>query len=215
MRSSRRSTARSTSHGTRRCVLGMLERSRRRRHGRTAGVVRLHGVPLLRAALAARGERERGRRRGAPSRRRRLRASERRRPRWRTRGSARPTTTSSSSRAASISWPRCAARSTACAHATGLGLLDCFVVDRTLFIVKPDGSAAWPHRRDRRSPRTPQLRVVAAELRTIDRDGASATTPNTWARPSTSRWWTSSRSGPSLLLVVEGPEETVARSCAR
>jgi nucleoside-diphosphate kinase len=80
-------------------------------------------------------------------------------------------------------------------------------VDRTLFIVKPDGVERGlvgeiVGRLERK-----QLRLVAAELRTIDSRPPSATTPNTRARTTTTSSSSSSRR-PVLVTVVEGPEDT-------
>jgi nucleoside-diphosphate kinase len=83
-------------------------------------------------------------------------------------------------------------------------------VDRTLVIVKPDGverglAGEIVSRLERKN-----LRLVAAELRTITKELAGPTTPSTPSGPSSATWWRSSPAHPSLLMVVEGPKDTFA-----
>ncbi|MGC1419296.1 MAG: nucleoside-diphosphate kinase [Acidimicrobiales bacterium] len=82
-------------------------------------------------------------------------------------------------------------------------------MDRTLVIVKPDAVrrgliGVIVQRLERR-----QLRVVEAQLRTIDRDSAQRHYAEHVGKVFYEPLVDFITSGPSLLLVVEGPEETV------
>ncbi|MGA2294594.1 MAG: nucleoside-diphosphate kinase [Acidimicrobiales bacterium] len=82
-------------------------------------------------------------------------------------------------------------------------------MDRTLVIVKPDAVRRGligeiVQRLERR-----QLRVVEAQLRTIDRDSAQRHYAEHVGKAFYEPLVDFITSGPSLLLVVEGPEETV------
>lgn len=79
---------------------------------------------------------------------------------------------------------------------------------RTFVIVKPDGVERGlvgeiVHRLENK-----QLRVVAADMRTIDRITAERHYAEHVGKPFYEALVTFITGGPSLLLVVEGPEET-------
>jgi nucleoside-diphosphate kinase len=81
-------------------------------------------------------------------------------------------------------------------------------VDRTLVIIKPDGVARGLIGEIITRLEDKQLRVAAAELRTIDR----ATAERHYAEHVDKAFYEPLvdfiTSGPSLLLIVEGPDET-------
>jgi nucleoside-diphosphate kinase len=81
-------------------------------------------------------------------------------------------------------------------------------VDRTFVIVKPDGVERGLvgeiiHRLERK-----QLRVVAADMRTIDRITAERHYAEHVGKPFYDPLVAFITGGPSLLLIVEGPEGT-------
>ncbi len=81
-------------------------------------------------------------------------------------------------------------------------------MNRTLIIVKPDGVARGlvgeiVHRMERRG-----LRLVAAELRTLDAATAARHYAEHEGRPYYERLVAFITSGPVLVAVVEGPEDT-------
>jgi len=83
-------------------------------------------------------------------------------------------------------------------------------VDRTLVIVKPDGverglAGEIIGRLERK-----KLRLVAAELRTITKEVAEAHYAEHRERPFFSDLVTFITRSPSLIMVVEGPQETYA-----
>jgi nucleoside-diphosphate kinase len=83
-------------------------------------------------------------------------------------------------------------------------------VDRTLVIVKPDGverglAGEIVSRLERK-----QLRLVAAELRTISEETARTHYAEHAERPFFNDLVTFITRSPSLILVVEGPEDTFA-----
>jgi nucleoside-diphosphate kinase len=83
-------------------------------------------------------------------------------------------------------------------------------VDRTLVIVKPDGverglAGEIVSRLERR-----QLTLVAAELRTISEDTATTHYAEHAERPFFADLVAFITRSPSLILVVEGPEDTFA-----
>jgi len=83
-------------------------------------------------------------------------------------------------------------------------------VDRTLVIVKPDGverglAGEIVGRLERK-----KLRLVAAELRTITKEVAEAHYAEHRERPFFSDLVTFITRSPSLIMVVEGPQETYA-----
>jgi nucleoside-diphosphate kinase len=83
-------------------------------------------------------------------------------------------------------------------------------VDRTLVIVKPDGverglAGAILNRLERK-----QLRLVAAELRTISKELAQTHYAEHAERPFYSDLVTFITRSPSLIMVVEGPKDTFA-----
>jgi nucleoside-diphosphate kinase len=83
-------------------------------------------------------------------------------------------------------------------------------VDRTLVIVKPDGverglAGEIVSRLERK-----QLRLVAAELRTISEETARTHYAEHSERPFFAALVTFITRSPSLILVVEGPEDTYA-----
>jgi nucleoside-diphosphate kinase len=83
-------------------------------------------------------------------------------------------------------------------------------VDRTLVIVKPDGverglAGAILDRLERK-----QLRLVAAELRTISKELAQTHYAEHAERPFYSDLVTFITRSPSLIMVVEGPKDTFA-----
>ncbi|MGD0054856.1 MAG: nucleoside-diphosphate kinase [Acidimicrobiales bacterium] len=81
-------------------------------------------------------------------------------------------------------------------------------MDRTLVIIKPDGVARGLIGEIITRLEDKQLRVAAAELRTIDR----ATAERHYAEHVDKAFYEPLvdfiTSGPSLLLIVEGPDET-------
>jgi nucleoside-diphosphate kinase len=81
-------------------------------------------------------------------------------------------------------------------------------VDRTLFIVKPDGVARGLIGEIIGRLEDKQLRLVAAELRTIDRATAERHYEEHHGQPYYEKLVEFITSGPSLVLVVEGPEDT-------
>ena len=83
-------------------------------------------------------------------------------------------------------------------------------MDRTLVIVKPDGverglAGEIVSRLERK-----QLRLVAAELRTISEETARTHYAEHSERPFFAALVTFITRSPSLILVVEGPEDTYA-----
>jgi nucleoside-diphosphate kinase len=83
-------------------------------------------------------------------------------------------------------------------------------VDRTLVIVKPDGverglTGEIVSRLERK-----KLRLVAAELRTITKEVAEAHYAEHRERPFFSDLVTFITRSPSLIMVVEGPQDTYA-----
>ena len=83
-------------------------------------------------------------------------------------------------------------------------------MDRTLVIVKPDGverglAGAILNRLERK-----QLRLVAAELRTISKELAQTHYAEHAERPFYSDLVTFITRSPSLIMVVEGPKDTFA-----
>jgi nucleoside-diphosphate kinase len=83
-------------------------------------------------------------------------------------------------------------------------------VDRTLIIVKPDGverglAGEIVGRIERK-----HLRLVAAELRTISKEVAQTHYAEHAERPFFSDLVTFITRSPSLIMVVEGPEDTFA-----
>jgi nucleoside-diphosphate kinase len=83
-------------------------------------------------------------------------------------------------------------------------------VDRTLIIVKPDGverglAGEIVSRIERK-----HLRLVAAELRTISKEVAQTHYAEHAERPFFSDLVTFITRSPSLIMVVEGPEDTFA-----
>jgi nucleoside-diphosphate kinase len=82
-------------------------------------------------------------------------------------------------------------------------------VDRTFVIVKPDAVRRGLIGEIVQRLERKQLRVVAAELRTIDRDSAQRHYAEHVGKAFYEPLVDFITSGPSLLLVVEGPEETV------
>jgi nucleoside-diphosphate kinase len=83
-------------------------------------------------------------------------------------------------------------------------------VDRTLIIVKPDGverglAGEIISRIERK-----HLRLVAAELRTISKEVAQTHYAEHAERPFFSDLVTFITRSPSLIMVVEGPEDTFA-----
>ena len=83
-------------------------------------------------------------------------------------------------------------------------------MDRTLVIVKPDGverglAGEIVGRLERKN-----LRLVAAELRTIPRNWPRRTTPSTRERPFFPDLVAFFTRSPVLLMVVEGPKDTYA-----
>jgi len=83
-------------------------------------------------------------------------------------------------------------------------------VDRTLVIVKPDGverglAGAIVSRLERK-----QLRLVAAELRTITKEVAETHYAEHRERPFFSDLVAFITRSPSLIMVVEGPKDTCA-----
>ena len=81
-------------------------------------------------------------------------------------------------------------------------------MDRTLFIVKPDGVERGLVGEIMGRLEAKQLRLVAAELRTID----AATAARHYAEHEGKDYYDKLvefiTSGPSLVTVVEGPEDT-------
>jgi nucleoside-diphosphate kinase len=82
-------------------------------------------------------------------------------------------------------------------------------VDRTFVIVKPDAVRRGLIGEIVQRLERKQLRVVAAKLRTIDRDSAQRHYAEHVGKAFYEPLVDFITSGPSLLLVVEGPEETV------
>jgi len=81
-------------------------------------------------------------------------------------------------------------------------------VDRTLFIVKPDGVERGLVSRILGRLEDKQLRIVAAELRTIDHVTAERHYAEHRGKPYYDKLVEFITQGPSLLTVVEGPEDT-------
>lgn len=82
-------------------------------------------------------------------------------------------------------------------------------MDRTFVIVKPDAVRRGLIGDILRRLEQKQLRVVAAQLRTIDRATAERHYAEHVGKPFYEPLVEFITSGPSLLVVVEGPEETV------
>jgi nucleoside-diphosphate kinase len=81
-------------------------------------------------------------------------------------------------------------------------------VDRTLFIVKPDGVARGLIGEIIGRLEDKQLRIVAAELRTIDQPTAERHYVEHQGQPYYDKLVEFITQGPALVLVVEGPEDT-------
>jgi nucleoside-diphosphate kinase len=81
-------------------------------------------------------------------------------------------------------------------------------VDRTLFIVKPDGVARGLIGEILSRLEDKQLRIVAAELRTIDRPTAERHYAEHEGQTYYDKLVEFITQGPALVLVVEGPEDT-------
>jgi len=81
-------------------------------------------------------------------------------------------------------------------------------VDRTLFIVKPDGVERGLVGEILGRLEAKQLRIVAAELRTIDRATAEQHYTEHQGQVYYDKLVEFITQGPSLVTVVEGPEET-------
>ncbi|HUZ41224.1 MAG TPA: nucleoside-diphosphate kinase [Acidimicrobiales bacterium] len=81
-------------------------------------------------------------------------------------------------------------------------------MDRTLFIVKPDGVERGLVSRILGRLEDKQLRIVAAELRTIDHVTAERHYAEHRGKPYYDKLVEFITQGPSLLTVVEGPEDT-------
>jgi len=81
-------------------------------------------------------------------------------------------------------------------------------VERTLFIVKPDGVARGLIGEIIGRLEDKQLRIVAAELRTIERATAERHYVEHQGQPYYEKLVEFITQGPALVLVVEGPEDT-------
>ena len=81
-------------------------------------------------------------------------------------------------------------------------------MDRTLFIVKPDGVARGLIGEIIGRLEDKQLRIVAAELRTIDQPTAERHYAEHQGQPYYDKLVEFITQGPALVLVVEGPEDT-------
>jgi nucleoside-diphosphate kinase len=87
-------------------------------------------------------------------------------------------------------------------------MLDCFVVKRTLVIVKPDGVERGLVGEILGRLERKQLRLVAAELRHIDRATAERHYAEHVGRPFYERLVAFITRGPALVVVLEGPDDT-------
>lgn len=81
-------------------------------------------------------------------------------------------------------------------------------MDRTLVIVKPDGVARHLVGEIISRLERKQLSIVAAELRTIDAAAAARHYAEHEGQPYYDKLFAFITQGPSLVLVVEGPEDT-------
>ena len=81
-------------------------------------------------------------------------------------------------------------------------------MERTLFIVKPDGVARGLIGEIIGRLEDKQLRIVAAELRTIERATAERHYVEHQGQPYYEKLVEFITQGPALVLVVEGPEDT-------
>jgi len=81
-------------------------------------------------------------------------------------------------------------------------------VDRTFVIIKPDGVARGLVGEIIKRLEDKQLRVVAADMRTIDRITAERHYAEHVGKPFYDPLVAFITGGPSLLLIVEGPEGT-------
>ncbi len=81
-------------------------------------------------------------------------------------------------------------------------------MDRTLFIVKPDGVARGLIGEIIGRLEDKQLRIVAAELRTIERASAERHYVEHQGQPYYEKLVEFITQGPALVLVVEGSEDT-------
>ena len=81
-------------------------------------------------------------------------------------------------------------------------------MDRTLFIVKPDGVARGLIGEIIGRLEVKELRIVAAELRTIDPPTAERHYAEHQGRPYYDKLVEFITQGPALVLIVEGPEDT-------
>lgn len=81
-------------------------------------------------------------------------------------------------------------------------------MDRTLFIVKPDGVERGLIGEIIARLEAKQLRIVAAELRTIDVATAERHYAEHRGKPYYDKLVEFMTHGPALVLVIEGPEDT-------
>ena len=81
-------------------------------------------------------------------------------------------------------------------------------MNRTLVIVKPDGVERGLVGEIVARLEAKQLRVVAAELRTIDASTAALHYKEHEGKPFYERLTTFITRGPSLVMIVEGPDDT-------
>lgn len=81
-------------------------------------------------------------------------------------------------------------------------------MDRTLFIVKPDGVERGLIGEIIARLEAKQLRIVAAELRTIDVATAERHYAEHRGKPYYDKLVEFMTQGPALVLVIEGPEDT-------
>ena len=81
-------------------------------------------------------------------------------------------------------------------------------MNRTLVIVKPDGVERGLVGEIVARLEAKQLRVVAAELRTIDASTAALHYKEHEGKPFYGRLTSFITRGPSLVMIVEGPEDT-------
>ena len=81
-------------------------------------------------------------------------------------------------------------------------------MDRTLFIVKPDGVARGLIGEIIGRLEDKELRIVAAELRTIDQPTAERHYAEHQGRPYYDKLVEFITQSPALVLIVEGPEDT-------
>jgi nucleoside-diphosphate kinase len=81
-------------------------------------------------------------------------------------------------------------------------------VDRTLFIVKPDGVSRGLIGAIIARLEAKQLRIVAAELRMIDRATAERHYAEHLGQPYYDKLVEFITQGPALVTIVEGPEDT-------